>query len=294
MSCTNVSLYPTSSPLSQSINLNSLLQGQVSYQLPIDVNLRDSLGNPITPTGSALVGNTLTATLATPNPSGVALQFPNPSQGVTYSVYDTGWRAQNGWYTYTPPTYPAKYAQLDTTAGANQWYRLKTALTVGGVNSTQRFVDVNGVQSWGTLNNENFAVVDKLTGLMFTRTPIGVGAGSSEWRNNMINAFNYSITINGVVYSDWYAMSASEMMATFGLYVPASSSWLDGITGQAIITGINSIYKFYSADTDVLNTTILAQTYFPRNASGGIYSVVNTNESNAQMFWVHKATNLIS
>ena len=119
MSCATVSLFPSSTVLNQDIFLEGVLQGQVSYQSPIYVELQNGVGVPITPTSSTLVGNTLTATLATPTPSGVALQFPKGSIRTSYQNYDSGWRTQNNVYNYTPPAYPAKFARLDFSAGAN-------------------------------------------------------------------------------------------------------------------------------------------------------------------------------
>lgn len=286
---------PASTPtiLNQDINLNSVLQGQVSYNTDINVFLEDSLGNPITPTGSVLVGNDLTATLATPNPSGVALQFPNPSQGISTRIYDTGWRSQNGWYAYSPPAYPAKYAQLDTTQGANQWYKLKTALTVNGVSNTQRFVDLSGVQGWAVLNNLNLAVLDKLTGLMITRNPVTTGGGAATWITQITTtAPSYSVVINGNTYSDWYVISLSELMAFFGTYLPASPNWTDPITGIPIMPANYS--RCVSADVDVASPTFVTCAYQCQNASGGTYVQYNTNTLINTFFYVHDARNLIS
>ena len=279
--------------LSKDIYVNTSLIGSFDATEDVNVFLEDTGGNPITPTSSVLVGNDLTITANIPNPSGVALQRPNPASGISYYNYDSGWRAQNGWYSYTPPTYPAKYAQLDTTAGANQWYRLKTALTVGGVSSTQRFVDVNGVQSWGTLNNANYAVVDKLTGLMFTRTPINISAGGPNWQANIAAAYAYSITINSVVYSDWYMIGADEFMAFFGLYLPNTTNWADPLTSQNIVTGFNGT-RYVTADAWGPSPGAVCQGYQPWSATQGLYERINTNENNQQTFWIHDASNLIS
>lgn len=292
MSCTNVSLYPTSSPLSQSINLNSLLQGQVSYQLPINVNLRDSLGNPITPTGSVLVGNDLTATLATPNPSGVALQFPTTSQYTSYATGDIGWRTQNGWFDYTPPTYPAKFAELDMTAGANSWYKLKTALTVGGVTSTERFVDINGVQGWGLVGNANAAVIDKLTGLMFSR---GLQSwGALNWTTQNTNALAYSVVINGNTYADWYLMSLREYTSIFGMFL-TGTVWNDPISGLTITPSLNnngSSAGMWLSDAVGENSGAnKVLTYIQLNVA----SITNSFQNDARnAVRVHKAYNLIS
>jgi hypothetical protein len=222
----------------------------------------------------------------------VALQFPNPSVGISYRNFDTGWRAQNGWYAYTPPVYPEKYAQLDTTLGANQWYRLKTALSVNGVTSTNRFVDLSGVQGWPSLNNLNIAVLDKLTGLMFSRTPISIGAGFANWSANVANAAAYSVVINGNTYSDWYTIGMSELMAIFGTYLP-TTTWTDPISSLSIVTGINN-NGVLSSEASLVNLTTLVNAYLPFNANGGVYRDINANITNYCTFWIHNASNLIS
>ena len=291
MSCATVSLFSPPTVINQDIYLEGVLQGQVSYKGPIYVELQDGASVPITPTSSTLVGNTLTATLATPTPSGVALQFPNPSQGVSYRNYDTGWRAQNSWYAYTPPTYPAKYAQLDTTAGANSWYKLKTALTVNGVSSTQRFVDLSGVQGWPALNNLNVAVLDKLTGLMITRTPATSGGGGANWIAQFNTAASYSVVINGNTYSDWYLCGLSELSAIFGTYA-GTSNLVDPFSGLTIM---NTNYsRICLADSDPSASTFVCQGYQAINASGGIFVQMNTNVTTNFYYYIHDARNLIS
>ena len=276
---------PAATPtiLNQDINLNSVLQGQVSYASPINVFLEDSLGNPITPTGSVLVGNDLTATLATPNPSGVALQFPIPSKVVSLNNYDTGWRVQNNWFDYVPPTYPAKYAELDKTLGVTSFYKLKTALSVNGINSTERFVDLSGVQGWPVLNNLNAAFIDKLTGLLWTRTNFG----TTNYPTALTNANNYSVTINGVTYSDWYMPSMFEFMQCFGTISP-NGAWFDALTGQIIMPFSGA--SFMLADRTSGGYPIA----FNYDASGHLYSFYTNGSDQHGQIRIHKATNLIS
>jgi hypothetical protein len=279
--------------LTKDIYVNTGLIGPFDSTSDVNVFLEDTGGNPITPTSSVLVGNDLTITANIPVPSGVALQFPNPSQGISTRIYDTGWRAQNGWYAYTPPTYPAKYAQLDTNQGANQWYQLKTALTVNGVSNTQRFVDLSGVQGWAVLNNLNLAVLDKLTGLMITRNPVTTGGGAATWITEITTtAPSYSVVINGNTYSDWYVISLSELMSFFGTYFPASPNWTDPITGIPIMPANYS--RCVSADVDFIAPSIATTAYQCQLASGGTYVSYNTNTLNNTFFYVHDARNLIS
>ena len=276
---------PSSTPvsLSQDIYLEGALQGQVGYQSPIYVELQNNAGVPITPTGSTLVGNTLTATLATPTPSGVALQFPNAGRGVSVATGDTGWRVQNGFYNYTPPTYPEKYAQLDTLLGANSWYKLKTPLRVNGVLSTQRFVDLSGIQGWAALNNLNVAVLDKLTGLMFTR---GYLFATANWGTTINNALAYSVTINGNTYSNWYVPSTLEMLAFYGTYANAGS-WTDPTTSVVIMSGLTG--TAHSSDA----TTGVGTESFAQFQAGGTFYANGSNNFYNQIY-MHDARNLIS
>ena len=292
MNCASVSFSGGKFSLTKDLYVNSGLIGPFDSTSDVNVFLEDSIGNLITPTGSALVGNDLTITANIPNPSGVALQRSNPAYGTSFRTFDTGWRAQNGWFDYTPPAYPAKYAQLDTTLGANQWYRLKTALTVNGVTNTQRFVDLSGVQGWAALNNLNLAVLDKLTGLMFTRVPASSGGGSANWINQITTtAPAYSVTINGNTYSDWYVAGFDELQKFWGNYAP-SGNWVDPISGLTIM---NTNYtRVCTADGNPNGSAISAISYSAGGASGGFWSSTNTNETTNYYFYVHDVKNLIS
>lgn len=274
MTCATVSLFPSSTVLNQDIFLEGVLQGQISYQSPVLVELQNGAGVPITPTGSTLVGNTLTATLATPTPSGVALQRPIGDQFVSYRTGDTGWRVQNQWFYYTPPTYPAKFAKLKNMTTAGYWYTLETALTVNGVSSTQRFVDASGIQSWSALNNLNLSVIDKLTGLMFTRTRSGL---SRNWNECIDDALAYSATINGNTYSDWYLMSLQEAVQVFGNYV-TSPTWTDPVSSQII-------YQFQNSATMLFSDT-KNQGFFDQ----ATYGFINTTNRDLQFGVSYKGT----
>ena len=279
--------------LTQDLYINNVNVGAVSYQTPIFVNLQDAATTPVTPISVSKPANVATVTLPTPAAAGVALQRPTPSTGISYRNYDTGWRAQNGWYAYTPPAYPAKYAQLDTTAGVNQWYKLKTALTVNGVSSTNRFVDLSGVQGWAALNNLSYAVLDKLTGLMYTRTFIGIASGSANWIANFNTAFANSVVINGNTYADWYMFSAAEAMSLFGLYLGTNSTFVDPFSSLSILTGVPSA-NIVTADSISNTSTFVSQGYNGANATGGNYGTINTNVTSNYTLWVHDASNLIS
>jgi len=276
--------------LTKDIYVNTSLVGPFDATSDVDVFLEDTGGNPITPVSSVLVGNDLTITANIPVPSGVALQFPIGDQYISYRTGDTGSRVQNAWFYYTPPSYPAKFAKLKNTTGAEYWYTLETALTVNGVTSTERFVDASGIQGWSMLNNLNLSVVDKLTGLMFTRTRSGL---SKTWNQSIDDALAYSVVINGNTYSDWYLMSLQEAITIFGNYV-TSPTWVDPISLQTIYAFQNSATMHFSdtknqgffdqATYGFINTTV-RDLQFSITAKG--------TSLNTQIF-VHDVRNLIS
>jgi hypothetical protein len=196
------------------INVNSVDSGDVVSVKTIDVNLEDSLGDPVTPTSVGLVGNTLTIEVPSGStPSGVLLQFPQPDQYTSYRTGDVGWRAQNNWFNYTPPTNPKSIAELDYTLGANYWARLKNPLIVGGVSNTLRFVDVDGGQTFSATGNKNLITIDKLTGIGMRR----ITTGNGNWDTQIDNALALSLVVGGVTFSDFYLVSALESVLLFGL-----------------------------------------------------------------------------
>lgn len=269
--------------LTKDIYVNTGLIGPFDSTSDVNVFLEDTGGNPITPTSSVLVGNDLTITANIPVPSGVALQFPIPSKVVSLNTYDTAWRAQNNWFNYTPPAYPAKYAELDNTLGVTSVYKLKTALTVNGVTSKERFVDLSGVQGWPALNNLNAAFLDKLTGLLWTRTNFGL----ATYPTALTNADSYSVTINGTLFNDWYVPSMFEFNQCFGTISP-NGAWADGLTGQIIMPFSGS--SFILADRTSGGFPIA----FNYDASGHLYSFYTNGSDQHGQIRIHKATNLIS
>jgi len=288
MNCASVSFSGGKFSLTKDLYVNSGLIGPFDSTSNVDVFLKDSIGNLITPTGSTLVGNDLTINL--PISSGIIFQFPSPSQCTSYAIGDTGWRYQNGWYNFNPPAYPAKKAELDPTAGANTWFVLKTPLTVGGISSTVRFVDINGQQTFSAANNGNVAVIDKLTGLMFTRN---ISANGQTWAQQLSGALSYSVTINSITYDDWYLIGHSDWMSIFG-FVAITTTFTDTLSGINLIA-LSSVAdrQVRVADTSPNN---------PLNVSYGwefgFYSPtsgLNKSSTNlARVIYVRDARNLIS
>jgi hypothetical protein len=212
------------------INVNGVDSGDVVSVKTIDVNLEDSVGDPVTPTSVGLVGNTLTIEVATgATPSGVLFKTIEARQRTSYRTGDEGWRSQNGWFDYTPPTTPEVIAELDYSS-ANFFNVLANPLVVNGVSSTTRFVDVFGTQAFSGTGNSQLASIDKLTGYMITRTNSLVTA---NWNGTIDFAESYSVVINGVTYDDWYLASESEYIEFYHQYAGIGAH-LDTLTSVQI------------------------------------------------------------
>lgn len=187
------------------VNFNGTLEGQADTTIPVEVNLTDGV-NPVTPTSVALTGNDLDIIIPAPIvPSGVLFKTIQPLAYTSYRTGDEGWRVQNGWFDYTPPTNPKVVAELDYTS-PNALFVLKNNLVVNGVSSNTRFVDVNGIQAFSATGNANLVVIDKLTGLMYTRTIVAGGT----WDNAIDAGLAHSIVVNSVTYDDWFLYSKLE------------------------------------------------------------------------------------
>jgi len=230
------------------VNFNGTLEGQADATIPLNVNLTDGVSD-ITPTSVALTGNDLDITIV---PSGVLFKTVEPSQYTSYRTGDEGWRAQNGWFNYTPPTNPKAVAELDTTT-SNMFFVLKNPLVVNGVSSTTRFVDVNGVQVFTSTGNANQVVIDKLTGLMYRRIVDITGT----WNNSIDFSLNYSIVVNGITYDDWYLPTLNEHISFFGF---ATFPFLtDTLTSVSIYTSADELVTA----TTQINSTTRAQIFYP-------------------------------
>jgi hypothetical protein len=265
------------------VNFNGTLEGQADTTIPIEVNLTDGV-NPVTPTSVALTGNDLDIVIPAPIvPSGVLFQTVEPSQYTSYRTGDEGWRVQNNWYDYTPPTNPKAIAELDYSIGANYFYKLKNPLIVNGVSSTTRFVDLNGVQVFGATNNVNAVFLDKLTGMMITRLTI-----AGQWNACIDGALIYSITINSIVYDDFYCLSLPEAVNIFGTFLTITN-WVDPITTNTIRSGNGVGYLSTTTPNDTNNAYLCAA-----NAIGANYGATGKTAGGNNVFYIQNARNLIT
>jgi len=229
-----IKLSQSGGPSLVDVNFNGTLEGQADTTIPVEVNLTDGV-NPVTPTSVVLTGNDLDIVIPAPVvPSGVLFKTVEPSQYTSYRTGDEGWRVQNGWYDYTPPTNPKSVAELDYTS-ANFFYVLKNPLIVNGVSSTTRFVDVNGVQAFSAIGNADLVVIDKLTGMMYSRTNPNFPP-SNFWDVVIDGALSYSIVVNSITYDDWFLNSQNEWFNILNNFASTNGN-VDSLTGITLYTG---------------------------------------------------------
>jgi hypothetical protein len=266
------------------INVNGVDEGDVVSVKTIDVNLEDSVGDPVTPTSVGLVGNTLTIEVPSgASPSGVEFKFPIYWQRTSYRTGDVGNRVQTGWMDdLVNPATPAAIANLDYTS-TNWWQTLENPLVVDGVSNTLRFVDVDGGQTFSATGNKNSVTIDKLTGLMYTRL-LDNGA---DWNGAIDNALSYSIVVDGVTYDDWYLASAEEYLSIFGYYRTSAGGLFNSVPTLIIGSGNNvhwTATTVESATTSAIfyGTTAQAPATLAKTTGG------------QRSLYVRKALNLIS
>jgi hypothetical protein len=231
------------------INVNGVDEGDVVSVKNIDVNLEDSLGAPVVPTSVGLVGNTLTIEVPSgATPSGVLFKTIEPSQYTSYRTGDEGSRVQNGWFDYTPPSNPKTVAELDFSS-ANSTFVLKNNLVVNGISNKLRYVDINGVQTFSATGNANRVIIDKLTGLMYTRIP----DQNLTFNSAIDNALSKSLTINSIVYDDWYLPTLKELIELFNFVQTAYLT--DPNTAAILFPSFTGRQELISATTNPQITT---------------------------------------
>ena len=256
------------------INVNSVDSGDVVSVKTIDVNITDGV-DPVTPTSVGLVGNTLTIGVPSGggSPSGVDFRgFPHSTQRLSYRTGDIGWRTQNAWYDYTPPTTPKAIADLDYSS-ANFWYLMKNNLVVDGQSSKTRFVDVDGVQTFSSTDNKDLIVVDKFSGLGIYR---GNLATTYSWNAAIDAAVALSIVVDGITYDDWYLISVEE--------------WVKLVYGRgnngAMIDAVTSVNVLnMAAATYILSDTWSSDTFYRRTwRDDGGNNILGTSFANVTGF----------
>lgn len=184
--------------------------------------------------------------------NGILFNFPKGQQYTSYATGDEGYRVQNGFFDISQPTNPAAIPKLNYSLGANYWYEIDIPLTVGGVSSKTRFVDVNGVQGWGVANNVIDLLIDKYTGLGLYRNYLALPAATT-WANSVAACRAFSDTVNGVLYpaGTFYMPSLEEYMLIGGHF--NYNGWADPITGQLIVYNPTGKTDFWAATTNAIN-----------------------------------------
>jgi hypothetical protein len=225
------------------VNFNGTLQGTADATIPLNVNLTDSLGD-VTPTSVALTGNDLDIVIPDAiTESGVLFKTIEPSQYTSYRTGDEGWRVQNGWYDYTPPTYPKAFAELDFSVGANCVDILKNPLVVNGVSNTHRFVDVFGAKA----TNTSILIIDKLVGMAHIRLTTTI----TDWNGAIDAALVYSVTLNSITFNDFYLASKNELVNISRDYAGINCFGL--VDGSATL--ISAASNLYTSTTYAALTT---------------------------------------
>jgi hypothetical protein len=268
----------------QTIEVNTVNEGAIPSVGTIEIDITDGT-NPVTPNDVTIVGRKVTVEVPSGGgtPSGVLFKTIEPSQYTSYRDGDEGWRVQNGWYDYTPPAIPKTIAELDFSIGANFFFKLKNPLIVNGISSTERFVDVNGVQVFSTTGAANLVLIDKLTGMMITRTSIAAG----NWDFCIDTALTHSIVVNGVTFDDWHLISLPECLNIFGTFF--RNVFSDPITSNQIFSNANNTY-FTATTTINSTTTAQANTLTPANCN---YNTISKTLSRAKVF-IRDCRNLIT
>lgn len=260
----------------QSIQNNGVASGFIPSVGTINVTTN------AVPTSFTITGRTIDIVVpAGSSPSGVLFKTIEPSQYTSYRTGDEGWRVQNNWFDYTPPTTPKTIAELDYT-NANFFYILKNNLVVNGVSSKVRFVDVNGIQAFSTTGNADDVVIDKLTGLMYNRNELFLG----NWNGCIDFGLSYSITVNSILYDDWYLVTKNEIDFIFNNYAGTFAT-IDNATGVRVLQ--NAYGTIWTASTSANNT---ANAYYHQwvNRLQGI----DPKSSSLGSMFVRNARNLIT
>ena len=272
------------------ILINGTSFGTVGSGEEVDIVVKDTNGSTV---GSKIGSEWIVPAGVTP--SGVLLQWQTLEAWTSYRTGDEGSRKQGGAWDYTPPSNPAKIARLDTSLGANYWWRLASALTVNSVSSTIRFVDVNGVQAWGATDNVNLITIDKLTGLMFIRVESTMNGGAtSNWNTAIDGALTHSIVVKGVTYSDWYLVSRKELLAILGEQSEAGS----GDFEDQVTVGNPKIFDKVSGSSESWTATTQANSTSNAYSKGWnpttyLRGVAKTNTT-FRHFYIADARSLIS
>jgi hypothetical protein len=196
----------------QTIEVNTVNEGAIPSVGTIEIDITDGT-NPVTPNDVTIVGRKVTVEVPSGggSPSGVLLQFPKGQQRVSFRTGDEGWRVQNGWFDYTPPAMPAVISELDYT-NTNHLFVLKNDIKVKNTTNKTRFVDVLGGQAFSSTNNTNLILVDKLTGLGYYRTDFD---NPQSWNDSIDAALALSVTVDGVIYDEWYMMCVPTFLSAF-------------------------------------------------------------------------------
>jgi hypothetical protein len=263
----------------QSIQNNGVASGFIPSVGTINVTTNSA------PTSFTITGRTIDIVVPSgSSPSGVLFKTIEARQRTSYRTGDEGWRSQNGWFDYTPPTNPKAIAELDYTS-ANFFNVLKNPLVVNGVSSTTRFVDINGLQTFSPPLTAGLVSIDKLTGYMLIRLTSAI-ISSANWNTTIDFAESYSLVVNGITYDDWYLPTESEYTEFYHQFAGVNPE-IDTLTGIRVVADYGNQWT----STTYANATTQAK-YYQRSDR----SIKNYNKTDALsgVLLIRNARNLIT
>ena len=154
------------------------------------------------------------------NQAQVAYQRIRPTQRTSYRIGDIGWHVQNGTFEYIDDPINFQYrAELDFTAGANSFYRLKNNNVFGNKNRFTTSIgtpasDGNATFVLADFNGAiNGYVIDHLTGLGYDIL------SNVNFAGNWIGAVDFGVNSVFGGFSDWYMIGVEHLFSVVNLLV---------------------------------------------------------------------------
>jgi hypothetical protein len=153
-----------------------------------------------------------------PAQSQIAYQRIRPTQRTSYRIGDIGWHVQNGTFEYVTDPINFQYrAELDFTAGANSFYRLKNNNAFGNKN---RFTTSNGTPPAdgnagftpaNFANSINGYVIDHLTGLGYDILT------NTNFQANWNGAIDFGVNSTFGGFTDWFMVGVEHLFSVVNL-----------------------------------------------------------------------------
>jgi hypothetical protein len=215
-------------------------------------------GQPIL-NGVQPCGEDLDINLNIQTPFGTYINWPEPSQRISYELYDEGWMLANTTYfEQSNPLNPAVISELaDPSVEQYYWYRLKTPVSFNGVLNDLRFVSIRGNQDFtDSGQNEDKLLFDKLTGSVIPRKELNFSIiGVRNFTDNLNFSQTLEINCGGYLFNDFYISSDIENLNIFhGLDTDVNNNFINfdpisNVNLFEVIQNVNSFTRITINDT---------------------------------------------